>query len=132
MGMTITPFTWADWRALWQVRRLQLAEDGILVDLADIGDRPSPEDDDTYEWDFYHLEQVYLSGAGGFWLARRSGDPVGYVGAQDMGGVVELRHMYVAAEYRRQGIGRSVSRMVSTASIPFIAHRPTHGHRSSR
>ena len=61
-----TYFKWADWRALWQVRRRQLAEDGVMVDLADLPEQPVVDDDAVYEWDFYHMEQVYLSGAGGF------------------------------------------------------------------
>jgi GNAT superfamily N-acetyltransferase len=53
----------------------------------------------------HKLDFVYLRGAGGFWLAWDEDLPVGHIGAQDLGGVVELRRMYVRPEYRRRGVG---------------------------
>jgi GNAT superfamily N-acetyltransferase len=48
---------------------------------------------------------VLSEGRGNFWTAWADGQPVGYVGAQDMGDFAELRRMYVRKECRRLGIG---------------------------
>jgi len=114
----VRAFTWAQWPALWALRFAQLAEQGIRV-----ADSPpaAPDLDSPYEVDYHRLDQVYLAGAGGFWLAWAEGAPVGHVGAQDLGGgAIELRRMYVRAEYRRQGIG---SLLVRT----LIAHCAARG-----
>lgn len=110
-GVFVRRFAWDDWRALWMVRSAQLAEGGIRLDPSDFPARPEPGTGDEYEWDFHHLDHVYLSGAGGFWLAWRDSTPVGYVGAQEVEpGAVELRRMYVASAYRRLGIGAALVR----------------------
>ena len=73
-------------------------------------DRSQKVPDDDPEWDFRHRQQVYLSGSGNFWLARYRDQPIGYVGAQDMGGAIELRRMYVQAAYRRHSVGKALVR----------------------
>lgn len=103
----IAPFDWTYWNALWELRRLQLAEEGIFVEPVD---SVAVDLDSPYEQDYHRIEQVYLSGAGGFWIAFHNGDPAGHVGAQDIGGAVELRRLYVRAECRRLGIGAALVR----------------------
>lgn len=95
---------------MWQLRHAQLAENGIILDPADIPVAPGIEEPYETEWDMDQVERVYLGGGGGFWLARHGDEPVGYVGAQAMGGVAELRRMYVKQEHRRQGIGTQLVR----------------------
>jgi GNAT superfamily N-acetyltransferase len=109
--ISIKPFEWKDWVSLCELGIAQLAEHGIILDPEDIPEEPEDTDRDCPEWDLDHIDEVYLSGAGGFWLAWCEDIPVGQVGAQDLGGVVELRRMYVRAEYRRRGIG---ARLVNT------------------
>ncbi len=120
--ISVKPFAWEHWTSLWQIRNAHLAELGIVL---------SPEDEEIppvamgvgredHEWDFHHIDAVYLSGAGGFWLAWWDDVPVGYVGAQDLGGVAELRHMYVRAAYRRRGIGTRLAQAL-------LAHCAAHG-----
>jgi GNAT superfamily N-acetyltransferase len=110
----VKPFAWEDWRALWLVRFAQLGEEGIVLDPASISPQPQPELEDNPEWDFDHMDEVYLCGAGSFWLAWDASGaghcsrPIGYVGAQDVGGVLELRHMYVQESYRRRGVGTAL------------------------
>lgn len=101
-SILIKPFQWSDWKGLWMVRNHQLAEEGIVGDdtIPDGPDLSSP-----YEKDFHRIDQVYLTGRGNFWIAWMADDAVGYVGAQDYGEFIELRHMYVQNEFRRQGIG---------------------------
>jgi GNAT superfamily N-acetyltransferase len=112
--ITVAPFAWEDWHALWIIRLAQLAEDGIILDPATIPAQPNLDDDTVYEWDFHHIAEVYLSAAGHFWFACYAGQPVGYVGGQDLGGAIELRRMYVNQMYRRLGIGtRLVHALVS-------------------
>jgi GNAT superfamily N-acetyltransferase len=91
-----------------------LAEHGIVVDPQENPPIPSQVseqiDRSSPEWDLDYIGPVYLRGAGGFWLAWEGDTPVGHVGAQDIGGTdvpvgVELRRLYVRAEYRRRGIG---------------------------
>ena len=106
--ISIAPFTWDTWQhwsALWKLRGYQLNEEGIVGEEDDIPPRGMDVGRDGYEWDYHHIDEIYLSGTGGFWLAYWEGDPAGHVGAQDLGGTIELRHMYVRAEYRRRGIG---------------------------
>lgn len=99
-------FDWQDWPALWQLRSQQLAANGIIItSLPSQPDLSSP-----YEQDYHRIDQVYLRGAGGFWIAWDGETPVGHVGAQDLGGVVELRRTYVHAGYRRQGVGKRLVR----------------------
>jgi GNAT superfamily N-acetyltransferase len=106
--VAIVPFTWDEWSALWAVRRLQLVEEGVPGSAVIIPERPQPGEEGVYEWDFHNIDQVYLRGAGHFWIARYAERPVGYVGGQDLGGAVELRRMYVNASYRRRGIGTAL------------------------
>jgi GNAT superfamily N-acetyltransferase len=101
MNMAIKPFDWKDWGALWELRAYQLKENGIILDPV-----PSqPDLSSPYERDYHRIGQVYLSGAGGFWLAWVGDTPIGHIGGQDLGGVVELRRMYTRANYRRRGVG---------------------------
>jgi len=118
--ITIRPFTWEDWPVLWAVRLAQLAEQGIRLDPASIPQRPMPGIDDEHEWDFHHIDQVYLRAAGNFWLAWVGGRPAGYVGGEDVGGAIELRRMYVKASFRRRGVGTALVRAL-------IAHSHTQG-----
>jgi GNAT superfamily N-acetyltransferase len=121
--IVVKPFAWHDWLALWAVRLAQLAEHGILLDPAAIAKSPQPGVDDEHEWDFHHIDQVYLRGAGNFWLAWYADCPVGYVGGQDVGGAIELRRMYVKASYRRLGVGTALVEAL-------IAHSHTQGIRA--
>ena len=107
----IRPYTRSSWHALMELRRYQLAEAGIIVPLEDMEDQPHDVGRDEYEWDYHHMDEIYLCGAGGFWLAWWENDLAGHIAAQDLGGVIELRHMYVRAEYRRRGIA---TRLVET------------------
>jgi GNAT superfamily N-acetyltransferase len=100
----IMPYAPTLWHALMELRRYQLAEEGIIVPPEDIEDQPRNVGRDEYEWDFHHMDEIYLCGAGGFWLAWWENDLAGHIAAQDLGGVIELRHMYIRAEYRRRGI----------------------------
>ncbi len=101
----VKPFEWEHWIPLCRLGISQLAEHGIVIDPEDIPEEPEDTDRDCPEWDLDHIDQVYLSGSGGFWLAWCGNIPIGQVGAIDLGGVVELRRMYVKAEYRRKGAG---------------------------
>lgn len=113
MSLTIQPFAWAHWPDLWRLRVCQLAEHGVHIDAA-----PAPPDPASpYEPDLHHIAEVYLMGTGNFWLAWWDEVPVGQIGAQDIGGGVELRRMYVRAEYRRRGIGaRLIAGLVAHCS----------------
>ena len=103
--ISIKPFEWKDWVCVGQLWAAQLAEHGIILDPDDIPKEPEDTDRDSPEWDVDHINEIYLSGAGGFWLAWFGNKPIGQIGAQDWGGVIELRRMYVRAEYRRRRIG---------------------------
>lgn len=104
MHFTVLAFRRQDWNALWLVRSRQLAEAGIRVDvLPERPDHTSP-----YEQDYHWMDQVYLSGAGNFWLAWHQQIPVGHIGAQALGDAVELRRLYVIPEYRRHGVGAAL------------------------
>ncbi len=103
--LTVLPFDWKQWHALWELRLYQLAEYGIIVPPAEIPGEPQDVSRDDHEWDYHHIADVFLRGVGGFWLAWWEYLPVGHIAGQDFGGAIELRHMYVRAEYRRHGIG---------------------------
>ena len=83
-SLTVTPFRWAHWASLWQLRFVHLAELGIVPDPQEIPRKPEDVEMDDHEWDFHHIGEVYLSRAGGFWLASWGDTPVGHVGAQDL------------------------------------------------
>ena len=105
-SIEIRLFTPDQWKFLDILMTTRLCENlGIELDLSQISDEPEDSPEGSPEWDTDHIDQVYLSGAGGFWLAWDVDEPVGNVGAQDLGGVVELRRMYVKPEYRRRGVG---------------------------
>ena len=106
--IVIKLFACDDWTALWAIRLAQLAEHGVLLDPTAMAGHPQPGTDDKHEWDFHHIDQVYLRGTGNFWLARYTDCPVGYIGGQDVGGAIELRRMYVKASYRRLGVGTAL------------------------
>jgi len=99
----IRPFQWQDWRGLWHLRNHQLVEEGIMTDYDDIPEKPNLSS--PYEKDYHRIDQVYLAARGNFWIAWMGDLPVGHIGAEDKGDYVELRRMYVRAEYRRRGIG---------------------------
>ena len=109
--ISITPYQLSDWHILWELRDFQLAESGIIVPPEDkFPAQPLDVGRDDYEWDYHHIAEIYLSDAGGFWLAWWENEPAGHIGAQDLGGVVELRRMYIRAEYRRRGIASRLVR----------------------
>lgn len=116
----IKPFFWADWRALWKIQLAHLAEHGIVLGPEAIPDGPQTVGRDDHEWDYYELGSVYLQGSGGFWLAWHGNDPIGHIGAQDLGGVIELRRMYVRSEHRRRGVGSLLVRAL-------VDHCAAHG-----
>ncbi len=110
MKIVIKPFEWEDWYAMWQVQADHLAEGDIIVDVSEQGppdfDLVYDETNPKYpEMDMERIDEAYLKGRGNFWLAWADGQPVGFVGAQDMGDFVELRRMYVRDPFRRLGIG---------------------------
>jgi len=118
-ALFIKPFTAGDWAVLCGLRVHQLAEHGIFVEkMADQPDLDSP-----YETDYHRMEQVYLHGAGNFWIAWWDETPVGHIGAQDVGGAIELRRLYVRAAYRRRGVGSALVRTL-------IAHCTAYGARA--
>lgn len=102
MDISILLYAFPLWRELWRIRALQLLEAGVRVDIPDVSET-QPE----YDHDLHAVDRVYAH-PGGFWLALADGSPVGYVGAQRLGGVVELRRMFVSAALRRRGIGRAL------------------------
>lgn len=100
-----------DWRALWVVHLAQLADHGVFLDPNELPEGPDPQATDEHgEWDIEYPDEVYQHGAGNFWLAWDGDLPIGMVGAQDIGGVVELRRMFVRAEYRRRGVATALVR----------------------
>ncbi|MEZ4866597.1 MAG: GNAT family N-acetyltransferase [Caldilineaceae bacterium] len=105
LPIVIQPYTSAHWLAMWRLHLAQLAEHGIHLTDDAIPTVPGLPEHDRYEWDLNHIDEVYCRGGGGFWLAWQHEEPVGCVGGQDLGGVIELRRMYVRATHRRQGIG---------------------------
>lgn len=102
--ISILPYDRNHWRILWELRHHQLAEVGIIVSPEEIPDEPMNVGRDDYEWVLHHIDEVFLRGAGGFWLAWWEKNPAGHIGGQDFEGTIELRRMYVRAEYRRRGI----------------------------
>lgn len=120
--ISVRSFSWPDWQAIWQIRFAQLAEHGIHLESGEIPPFPQESVPGSYEWDIHHIESIYLSGDGGFWLAWQGNIPVGMVGAQDLGGVVELRRMIVRMEYRRRGIGRHlVKALIQHCQVKNVA-----------
>ncbi len=107
--ITIKPFEWQDWNALWTLNGNELAEHGVFLDgpvtppdFSIVYDETNP---DYPEMDIERIDQCYLTGRGNFWIAWMDDQPVGCVGAQDRGDFVELRRMSVRKEFRRLGIG---------------------------
>src|SRR6266540_4199272 len=87
--LLIQPFQWQDWNGLWQLRKHQLAEQGITIDtLPTEPDLTSP-----YEEDYHRIDQVYLTTRGNFWIAWMDGLPVGNIGAEDKGAYIEQREV---------------------------------------
>ena len=109
--VAVRPYERDWWVPLSLLVHARLAEKGIILDAGAIPDEPPDTGPDSYEWDLEHMGEVYLRGAGGFWLAWCNELAVGHVGARDLGGVAELRRMFVRADYRRRGIG---TRLVKT------------------
>lgn len=101
----VIPYNRIHWRPLWELRFHQLAEHGIILSPEEIPDQPLDVSLDDPEWDYHHISEIYLSGAGGFWLSWWENDPAGHIGGQDLGGVIELRRMYVRSAYRQRGVG---------------------------
>ncbi len=101
-GITVKHCQREDQNAVEELSNHHLAEQGIIVDSEE---EAANQDTDEYESDLDHIDEVYQSGDGGFWIAWLGDTPVGHLGAQDLGGVLELRRMYVREEFRRGGIG---------------------------
>ena len=93
-----------------------------MLDPAAVPEHPQPGIRDEYEWDFHHIDQVYLRSAGKFWLAWYTERPVGYVGGQDVGDAIELRRMYVEESHRRLGVGTQLVEALLTHSYSQGVH----------
>ncbi|MEE4193747.1 MAG: GNAT family N-acetyltransferase [Anaerolineae bacterium] len=106
--LTILYYEDAFWADLWKIRTTELAEDGIVIEEEGIPEKNPDQPRNGYEWDYHHIDEIYLSGKGGFWIAWWNGEPVGHVSGQDLGEVVELRDMYIIEIYRRRGIGSAL------------------------
>jgi GNAT superfamily N-acetyltransferase len=109
-NILVRPFEWQDWYAMWQLVAFHLVEQGIVIDATLQGPPdfsiPYDETDPRYEEiDMERIDQAYLKARGNFWIAWVADQPVGHVGAQDYGGFIELRRMYVREEFRQRGIG---------------------------
>jgi len=112
-----------------------LAEQGIIIEsVEDIDSEEEDQDDNQYESDLDHIDEVYVSGDGGFWIAWSAETPVGHIGAQDIGGFVELRRMYVREKFRRRGIGTLLVRSLiehckseGIRAIQLFTHRDRPG-----
>ena len=74
-----------------------------MTDYDDVPEKPDLSS--PHEKDYHRIDRVYLAARGNFWIAWLDDLPVGHIGAEDEGDHVELRRMYVRAEYRRRGIG---------------------------
>jgi len=122
--ITIRPFTMREFRAIWRVHLFNLADQGVFLDHTGILDGPDPNTPKEHgEWDIEHPDKVYLRGAGNYWLAWDGDLPIGSVGGQDIGGVIELRRMFVRADYRRRGVATALVRSL-------IEYSRTHGARA--
>jgi GNAT superfamily N-acetyltransferase len=64
------------------------------------------------EWDLDNVPAAYQRGGGGFWIAWIGEEPAGHIGAQSLGGVAELRRMFVVPNRRRLGIGTQLVYML--------------------
>jgi GNAT superfamily N-acetyltransferase len=104
----VNPYAPSRWPDLWALRFTQLAEHGIVFDNPTVPaiDEPSAVGDPEY--DYHHIHEIYLCGKGNFWLAYLDETPIGHIGAQDINGQIELRRMFVAGSYRRQGAGSAL------------------------
>ncbi len=67
--ISVVPYARKHWHALWELRHYQLAEEGIIIATDEIPDHPMDVGRGDDEWDYHHIAEVYLNGAGGFWLA---------------------------------------------------------------
>jgi GNAT superfamily N-acetyltransferase len=106
----ICPYEPSRWSDLWTIRFVQLAEHGIVFANPVAPPIDGSFTDDDPEYDYYRMQDIYLRGVGNFWLAYLDNAPVGHVGAQDINGQIELRRMFVAALYRRRGMGSALVR----------------------
>jgi hypothetical protein len=95
-SIMVKSFQWEHWIPLMQLLSSHLAEDGVILEPEEIPEKPEDTPPGSADWDLDHIDQVYLAGSGGFWLAWYGNIPIGHVGAQDLGGVIELRRMYVS------------------------------------
>jgi hypothetical protein len=86
----VRPFEWGDWHAMWKLQSYHLAEHGVFS--SDFVQGP-PDFDLVYdesnpmypEMDMERIDLAYLNGKGNFWISWIDDQPVGMVGAQDMG-----------------------------------------------
>jgi GNAT superfamily N-acetyltransferase len=95
---------------MWKLVGYHLAEHGIplgdFVQAPPDFNLPYDETNPNYpEMDMERIDEAYLKARGNFWIAWLDDQPVGHIGAQDLGAYVELRRMYVRKEFRRQEIG---------------------------
>ena len=68
-------------------------EEGVVLDPLSISTSLQPAVNDQHERDPHHIDQIYLRGTSNLGLAWNMGNPVGYVGGQNIGNAIELRRM---------------------------------------
>ncbi|MBE7636956.1 GNAT family N-acetyltransferase [Sneathiella sp. P13V-1] len=74
-------------------------------------------DVDNEEPQLRHIK-TYFEGLGGeFWVAEKEGNVVGCIGYKPVEGGVEIKHLYVDGDIRRQGLGTTLCDLVEEAAV---------------
>ncbi|SEI73203.1 N-acetylglutamate synthase, GNAT family [Sphingobium sp. AP50] len=110
----IAPFTPADQPAILDlILSIQRDEYGIAISAAD-------------QPDLTDIEDFYLPGAGGFWVAHENDRLVGTIALKDIGaGQAALRKMFVAASHRGAAAGVAqglLDTLIAAAGARGLSH----------
>ncbi len=89
----------------------------VLIEKCYAGYEGCVLDVDNEEPQLRHIKTYFDKLGGEFWVAEKDGKIVGSIGYKPVEGGIEIKHLYVDSDIRRQGLGTTLCDLVEEAAL---------------